>query len=857
MEGEAAILRGVECPVPERTGFASIIGGMVRGNPLSSVVEIDLKNRARTLSVARIWSTSEAIIEHIEAAHPASRPVLVLCFDSFVDLIAAGWAAAVMDRDCFYWHVIEGHESSRDFSGQWRGLQELLGDCQLITRSRLLREFHGDAICGARQAVCIDRIPQARRAHDQLFERDRDHGRIFVRTSGTTGTGKLAVIPYAVQLARMYSSRLVQRDLVSLGAVPMDNITGISGQILTSRLRVLINPAAAAFDPLVFLKAVERFGVEEFVVSTSFAVRLIRALQNRDTPLNLSTVRHLSIGFEPIATRVVVQLIEELERHGAVGVRVSYGYGLTEVGRAAFSRDLGRADLLAHLEAGEGAFPLATCAPGRAIRIVDGSGKALAQDQEGEIQIHAPQRTIEGYLQTGGHLVSIQQEDGWVFSGDIGKINSRGLVITGRSKGIIFSNGKCVSLDPVEQALRDSGILRDGLVVAAPLEDTGETSDYIVMVCPADGSDAADVTATVRRLATAAIGIRPARSVVLAKARFLFTTTGKLKKREMARLHGRGEVAEPSPGTPAPDTPDMAGDPLFAKLCGIWSSVLNLRGADPMGGTFFELGGDSIAAVEFLYRAEQALRVRLPAERFFAEPTLQQVWRIFCHHSDADVDDLAETGYCLERLGASMRSWKGQRLSENGFLRGFHTQGTRLPLFWVFQSENELLRLAAAMGEDQPIYGMRSLHKILLIRNMTDPVLTEVSNQYLTELLAITQGRPFVVGGNCQGAIVALRMAQALDALGAAPSTLVLMEWTSTWGRYSKPVLLLYGNRSRTAAVYDAPHACGLPWRHDFPNAIAQSIEGAHGEFFQGENIPSLRARLLEVTQSRNIVSRA
>jgi hypothetical protein len=70
-------------------------------------------------------------------------------------------------------------------------------------------------------------------------------------------------------------------------------------------------------------------------------------------------------------------------------------------------------------------------------------------------------------------------------------------------------------------------------------------------------------------------------------------------------------------------------------------------------------------------------------------------------------------------------------------------------------------------------------------------------------------------------------------------------------------VLLLYGNRSRTAAVYDAPDACGLPWRHDFPNATAQSIEGAHGEFFQGENIPSLRSRLLEVTQSRNIVSRA
>jgi hypothetical protein len=227
---------------------------------------------------------------------------------------------------------------------------------------------------------------------------------------------------------------------------------------------------------------------------------------------------------------------------------------------------------------------------------------------------------------------------------------------------------------------------------------------------------------------------------------------------------------------------------------------------------------------------------------------LPQVWKIFCQHSDADVDDLAETGYCLERLGAYVRDWNGLRLSENAFLRGFHTKGTRTPIFWVFQSEDELLRLAAALGDDQPLYGMRSLHQILQIRQATDPILREVSNQYLTELLAITHGRPFVVGGNCQGAIVALRMAQSLEALGAAPSTLVLMEWTWAWGRYSKPVLLLYGNRSHTAKIYEAPGAAGHPWQHDFPKALARPIEGAHGEFFQDGKISSLCARLLEVT---------
>jgi acyl-CoA synthetase (AMP-forming)/AMP-acid ligase II len=850
MGDKAAILRGAECRVPEHATFASNVAELVRQYPLRAVVEIDLKNQARTLSVASIWANAQAIIERVQTTHSAARPVLVFCLDSFLDLIAAGWAAVAMDRDCHFWHVIEGHESSRNFARQWRELQSALGGCQLITRSRLLREFSITWESEPWPPICLDRLPHPKDDHRGLLDRDHDRGKVFVKTSGTTGTGKLAVIPYAVQMAQRYSTKPLQRSFSTLSSLPMDNITGLSRQFPATNLQVLISPAAVAIDPRVFLRAIERFGVEEFVASTSFALRLIRTLQRDDAPLDLSSLRYLSVGLEPISTPVFAQLIEELMKRGASDVRIGFGYGLTEVGLAAFSGSMGLGELQAQLEGRSGAFPLANCAPGRAIRVVDASGRPLGEDCEGEIQIHAPQRTIAGYLQAGGGLIPVKQVDGWVCSEDLGKITSRGLVITGRTKGIIFSQGKCIALDPVEQALRESGLVREGLVAAAPLEGDAGAGDYVVMFCPADENDGAETMARVRQVAASAIGIRPFNVVTLRKDRFVFTTTGKMRKRHMAQLYGRTEVIPPSNPRAVPDEEGFDRDPLFGELCALWRSILNLQGEEPLGATFFELGGSSITAVQFLHRAEQLLQMRLPAERFFVEPTLPQVWRLYRHDPGADLDDRMEAGHGLDRLRAHVHEWKGQRTSDDAFLRGFHTKGTRIPIFWVFQMEEELLRLAGEVGENQPLYGMRSLYQVVPIHNLSAPVLREVSNQYITEILAITQGRPFILGGNCQAAIVSLRMALALEQLGQAPATLVLMEWTYSWGRYAKPVVLLYGQQSYTAAAYESPGQCGLPWKHDFPHAVVHPIAGAHGEFFSAENVSSLSERLLELTRN-------
>jgi thioesterase domain-containing protein len=101
-----------------------------------------------------------------------------------------------------------------------------------------------------------------------------------------------------------------------------------------------------------------------------------------------------------------------------------------------------------------------------------------------------------------------------------------------------------------------------------------------------------------------------------------------------------------------------------------------------------------------------------------------------------------------------------------------------------------------------------------------------------------------ILGGNCQGGIIALALAKQLKQIGKAPATLVLMEWSYSFGMYTEPVHFLYGKQSFTAEIYTKPEKAKVNWQHDFPNHMVTTIPGAHGNYFEEPNIQSLAAVL-------------
>jgi len=130
-----------------------------------------------------------------------------------------------------------------------------------------------------------------------------------------------------------------------------------------------------------------------------------------------------------------------------LGLQVCQGYGLTESCGMAF------------VQRPRGASRVGSC--GLAL---DGVEMRLAED--GEVLLRSP-GVFRGYLQDAVATAATLDADGWLRTGDIGRLDEAGeLAIVDRKKAIIItSGGKNIAPSEIENALRDSPYVREAIVV--------------------------------------------------------------------------------------------------------------------------------------------------------------------------------------------------------------------------------------------------------------------------------------------------------------------------------------------------------------------------------------------------------
>jgi len=107
--------------------------------------------------------------------------------------------------------------------------------------------------------------------------------------------------------------------------------------------------------------------------------------------------------------------------------------------------------------------------PGVELRIVDDDGNEVPNDGEtvGEIEVRGPWITGSYYKAD----VPEKFHDGWLRTGDVGNIDSRGFVqITDRSKDVIKSGGEWISSVELETLLMGHPAIADAAVIGVPDE---------------------------------------------------------------------------------------------------------------------------------------------------------------------------------------------------------------------------------------------------------------------------------------------------------------------------------------------------------------------------------------------------
>ena len=188
---------------------------------------------------------------------------------------------------------------------------------------------------------------------------------------------------------------------------------------------------------------------------------------------DLSSLRLVICG----GSAVPLKLMQDFEeRHG---VRIVQAWGMTE------TSPLGSTALPPAGVEGESAWEFRDTAgrPGPLVEIrIVRDGREVPWDGEstGELQVRGPWIASDYYEDPSG---ADKFDNGWLRTGDIASIDSRGFVrITDRSKDVIKSGGEWISSVELENELMGHPAVKEAAVIARPDERWGERPLACVVV---------------------------------------------------------------------------------------------------------------------------------------------------------------------------------------------------------------------------------------------------------------------------------------------------------------------------------------------------------------------------------------
>jgi len=389
---------------------------------------------------------------------------------------------------------------------------------------------------------------------------DAEAHAILQFTSGSTSDPKGVVLPHRAVCANLdaitEAAELDPDADVLVSWLPLYHDMGLVGLLclaMTTGTRLVLGaPQDFLASPGRWMEWMSRYGGTATAgpnFSYVLATRALRRAAKEGQDLDLSTLRVVLNGAEPVDPGTVADFLDAGEPFGMPRGSAFPAFGMAEVAIAGTFPPPGRGIVVdtvdrrvleqeryaAPVEAGaehaRGFALLGRPVPGLEIRIVDpDDGRVRAEREVGELEIRGTS-VCSGYY---GRPELDEQlfHDGWLRTGDLGYLLDGELVLCGRIKDVIIVAGRNVFPEDIERACNDVDGVRAGNVIAFGVE-TAKGKEGVVVVAearPADGDDVAPVRAAVQARVRAVTGV-PAKEVVLvAPGTIPKTSSGKLQR---------------------------------------------------------------------------------------------------------------------------------------------------------------------------------------------------------------------------------------------------------------------------------------------------------------------------------------
>ncbi|MCK4261085.1 MAG: AMP-binding protein, partial [Halanaerobiales bacterium] len=333
------------------------------------------------------------------------------------------------------------------------------------------------------------------------------------------------------------------------------------------------------------------------------------------------------------------------------------------------------------------------------VRICDDNNNPLADGTIGYIQIKGDNVT-KGYYNNPKATNKVQMGDGWLNTGDIGFVVDKRLTITGRAKDIIFVNGQNYyphDIERISEAVE--GIELNKIAVCGVFDEKEKYEKIIVFVLYKKKiSNFIPLVKDLKRHINITTGLEI--NQVIPVRKISKTTSGKLQRYKLVEKYLNGiydeKIREINQLLAEEVRNKMIVEPtteIEKKLVQIWEETLGL---EKIGVTddFFELGVNSIKASLLSLRIHRELAVELNLREFMVNSNIRKL---------ADyISKMDKTNYTpisvIEEQEYYPISSAQKRIFAVKQIEGEQTS-YNLPHFWVIDGELEIKCLTNALQE--------------------------------------------------------------------------------------------------------------------------------------------------------------